>query len=229
MFHRILIVAVICLAPFLVYCLILIGLNSRRRASLIPGSWDFAGVLLACSGFILGGGPLVLAGLNAACRWWVLRGRPTDWFHMIDDANVRLAWVVYFLMVIIGSTLLIWRRRNYTVIYNVDTDHFWSAFEWTLGRLAIIWQRIDNRYELHRPLRPIALWRPKEAGLSGETPVGSAEAKVTSEAVKVAVHVLPSNRNVTLHWLTADPEMRGQVEAELSRMLPTCEPRKTRL
>ncbi|MFL5330662.1 MAG: hypothetical protein ACJ8C4_17305 [Gemmataceae bacterium] len=216
MLQRLLIFGIICLAPLLTYCLILVGLNTRRRASLIPGTWDFAGVLLACAGFILCGGPVVLAGLNATWRWYVLHGRVSEWAGLVarNDSQAMLLWLLFFLFVVSGSLNLIRRRRKYTIIYNADIDHIWSALEWVFGRLAIVWQRKNNRYDLQKPLRPIASWRP---GIGPPEPVGEERRQ---ERAQLAVHVLPSSRNITLHWEVLDPEVRSQVEAELIKLLP---------
>ncbi len=213
--QRLLIGGIICLAPLLVYCLILLGLNSRRRASIVPGTWDFAGVLLGCSGFILGGGPLIMGGISATWRWLVVRGRIADWtsFGQVDP-RAALTLVLFVLALLFGMASLILRRRRYTVIYNADTDHVWSAFEWVFGRLGIVWQKRDGGYILQPPVRPNTTWRP-EVRSEGES--GSAESR---KAERVTVSVLPSTCNVTLRWTPSDGETRGPVEAELSHLLP---------
>ena len=165
--QRILIGSVVCFAPLLVYCLLLIGLNSRRRASMIPGPWDFAGVLLATSGFLLGGGPLILTGLNAGWRRYVLGNSAADWRSLSGegDAAALGIWTIYFIGLIVGAAWLLWRRRNYTILYNVDTEHFPAALEWVLGRLAIVWHRCENRYDLQKPPQSASIpWRPPLVG-----------------------------------------------------------------
>lgn len=197
--QRILIGASVVIFPLLVYCLLLIGLNSRRRASLIPGTWDFAGVLLATSGFLLGGGSLILAGLNAGWRRYVMRGSVADWRSLSGEGDaVALAiWALFFGVLIVGSAVLIWVRRRVTVLYNLETEKIWQALEWIFDRQMITWSKRDTRYDLHRQRNP-------------------------NEAAAVArmrVQVLPSQRNVTLHWEVADPGIREDVEADLTSLL----------
>jgi len=214
--QRILIGGIICFAPVLVYCLLLIGLNSRRRASIIPGPWDFAGVLLATSGFLLGGGPLILSGFNSGWRRFVVSGDASNWrsFSGEGDALALGIWALYFIFLIAGASWLLWRRRNHTVLYNVDTEHFPAALEWIFGRLGIGWQRSENRYDLQKPYQDSsAPWMP------GTPPDSVQKLQCQPNAARLFVHVLPSNRNVTMHWSVPDPEIRAQVEAEISRML----------
>src|SRR5262245_51729153 len=51
----------ICLFPLALYFLFLAWLHQRPQPTLMPGRWDFVGVLVALSGFLLVGGPGVLA------------------------------------------------------------------------------------------------------------------------------------------------------------------------
>src|SRR5260370_14843850 len=59
--------------PLAVYCLVLSVINRRRHPVIVAGSWDFAGVLFAASGFLLLGGRAILTGLYEQCRLpWLL-------------------------------------------------------------------------------------------------------------------------------------------------------------
>src|SRR5207245_1763098 len=84
--------------PVAIYCFCLALVNRRRHPLMISGSWDFAGVLFALSGFLLIGGPLVLEGLNRTGRSLWLRSEADSaqtlgeyWWY------VRVAlWALYF-------------------------------------------------------------------------------------------------------------------------------------
>ena len=52
------------LFPLAIYCLIVSLLNRRPRPVMVSGTWDFAGVLFAVSGFLLLGGPVMLTSLS---------------------------------------------------------------------------------------------------------------------------------------------------------------------
>jgi len=226
--QRILIGVIICLGPLLIYCLLLMAINGRRRASIIPGTWDFAGVLLATAGFVLGGGPLILAGFNAGWRRYLLHGKNvTDWRMLTGEGDVRAValWVLFFVIIISCAAILIFARRNVTVLYNVDTAHIWNALEWIFGRVGIVWKRHDNAYELRRvrqdlrtpwvnELRPMDRFDKNIVAQTTDQPV-----EVRAEAAQLKVHVLPTNCNVTLVWDQFEPGIRAQVEAELSSLL----------
>src|SRR5262245_39222458 len=59
------------LFPVTIYLVLLGMLNRHRSPVVVPGPWDFAGVLFAASGFLLVGGPSVLAGVGD--RWRIVR------------------------------------------------------------------------------------------------------------------------------------------------------------
>jgi len=211
--QRILIGGIVSLFPLFAYSLVLVGLNSRRRASMIPGTWDFAGVLLANAGFLLAGGPLILVGLNAGWRRAVLHGQPGDWRSLSGEGDARALglWAIYFLSIVVGAAWLIWSRRAVTVLYNVDTTHVWSALEWVMGRAGIAWDRSENTYSMHKVVsRTAAPW------LDG----AAAKTSGRAEAASLAVRVLPSSCNVTLVWSPAESSLREVIEAEVSALLP---------
>ena len=98
-----------CLFPLAFYCLILASWNSRRRPLFVSGPADFAGVLLATSGFLITGGPLILALLhdkselsagypNFAAAWSAQAGLTWPWL---------LAWLGYFVVVVGGQAWLL--------------------------------------------------------------------------------------------------------------------------
>src|SRR5947209_12701248 len=111
------------LPPLALYLLVLGWVNRRPRPVLMAGTWEFAGVLFALSGFLLFGGPAFLGSLDEQSRWfWLLgeagSGKPSggSWAATI--------WVVirllYFALVAGGAALVLWRCRRLTSVYNVD-------------------------------------------------------------------------------------------------------------
>lgn len=101
-----------CLFPLMVYCLFMAGLNQRRQATVLSGTWDFAGVLLALAGFLLWGGPKFLQQLEVNVFGL---GRALGVSGMLP-----VLWVLYGLFVLGGAGLLLWQRHWATAIYNVD-------------------------------------------------------------------------------------------------------------
>ena len=50
------------LFPIALYCTVLGMINRRAQPLMVSGAWDFVGVLLATSGFLLFVGPAMLSG-----------------------------------------------------------------------------------------------------------------------------------------------------------------------
>jgi hypothetical protein len=126
---------------------------------MISGSWDFAGVLFALSGFLLIGGPLVLEGLNRTGRSLWLRSEADSaqtvgeywWF-------IRVAlWALYFAALAACSIFLLWKRARTTSIYNVDPPAFDEALAGVLNRLPVHWARARNRVFIAFPASPDGL------------------------------------------------------------------------
>ncbi len=212
--QRIVIVGIIGLFPMLVYCVLLIGLNTRRRASMIPGTWDCAGVLLATSGFLLAGGPLILAGLDAGWRRLLTKAPVTDWRRFTGEGDIlALAmWAFVFIAAVGGATILIGRRRHVTVLYNIDTKSVPAAIEYIFGRLGIVWKRHNLRYDLQLTDEIVA--SPATSGSAAD------HLRSAIATASVALLTLPANCNVTLMWDSAESEIRRLVESELSQLLP---------
>jgi hypothetical protein len=121
---------------------------------MVSGAWDFAGVLFALSGFLLLGGPFIMASFNQDWRdFWIrsplrsLQGLSEEWWY------VRLAiWAVYFLAIAGGSIWLLRGRSRTTSIYNVAPEAFDQSLESALDRLQLPWRRTRGRIEIRGPV-----------------------------------------------------------------------------
>lgn len=116
---------VFCAAPLALYLLWLTTLHRRNRATIISGTWDFAGLLAGLSGFVLFGGGLLLSLLQSNVRFW-MRGN----FEALRDAwgQEKVTWCLiaaaYLILVIGGAILTLLSRRRTLVVYNVDPGSF---------------------------------------------------------------------------------------------------------
>src|SRR5260370_11444377 len=124
--------------PLAVYCLILSVINRRRHPVIVAGSWDFAGVLFAASGFLLLGGPAILTGLHEQWRLaWLLgqtrylQGIGENWSFWIT------LWLLYFAVVGSVSVFVLWRRRTLTSIYNIDPAVLAEVLTLVFDRLGL--------------------------------------------------------------------------------------------
>src|SRR5262249_40989580 len=102
---------------------------------LVPGVWDFIGLVLAVSGFLVVGGPLILAGLtDRLWRGWL--ANPDAGPDTIYRLEVLLR-TLYFSLVLLGVLVLLWRHRHLTSIYNVDPEQLDEALEDVFATLGL--------------------------------------------------------------------------------------------
>jgi hypothetical protein len=224
------------LFPLAVYCVILAFLNRRPHPVLVSGAWDFAGVLFAASGFLLIGGPTILAGFNQ--RWreaWLLRRSPALPGLSLEYRVWLGLWVLYFIALLAGSVALLWRRRRLTSVYNVEPAAFDEALARALDRLQLPWWRGGNQVlvgsrgpEGSEPECPPdqAVPAPEQDILEKEAyrravPPWTAKPRagwVNQEAV-LELDPFPALRHVTLRWSGDAGPLRKEIEGELGRAL----------
>jgi hypothetical protein len=186
-----------CLFPLAFYCLVLASWNSRRRPFLVSGPADFAGVLLATSGFLIAGGPLILATLhenshriaeypNFFAAWSALAGLTWPWV---------LLWAGYFVLVVGGAACLLVRRRGVSVIYNIDPNDAQILVPEVISRLGVPLVSRGSGYFIDFADGP------------------------DSGHVFLDMTIVPIMRHVTLRWSPAFRHSRRRVEAEIVRLL----------
>jgi hypothetical protein len=191
--------------PLAVYLLLLGFLNRCRHPLLVSGLWDGIGLLFGVSGFLFFAGPAVLTALGERWRlFWLLgRGDVPPWNFLA---------LLYFLLVVGGTALYLWRQRHLTAIYNTNAD----LVERTV---------IDICKESGiNPVRSGALFlfdpSRDRKGAEGpeERPLPYGRGS-DSETVVLEVDSFPLMHHVTLRWEPAAAPLRRVVEAELSRRL----------
>jgi hypothetical protein len=198
----------VCLMPVAIYLLYLSHLNSRNPPTLVPGPWDFAGVLLALSGFLLLSGPLLLTLVNSVWRYYAFG----NWANL-KFVSSKEAWAAslivtgYLIILAAGITFLLRRRRPVTAVYNVDPLGLDGGFIVVLDELGYAWRRVNARIEigtkkLTEPVEPVDRFS------SGET-------------ATVRIDTFPSSAHATLRWGGDYENVRPEVESVLPRALPS--------
>jgi hypothetical protein len=213
------------LFPVAVYCSILGMINRRMQPLMVSGAWDFVGLLLATSGFLLFVGPALLSGNFRQS----LRDLP---FSARDGGSIGsafseiwgtwwVAWLLYYLLVVGGAGVMVWLRRSTTVIYNIDPRAFDTVLMRVAQRLGLQVNRLGNRLFLGVSGQPIQLSDAGEDSteVMGGPPVPVAAPRVIAEQVIVDVDEFTALRNVALHWKTASPEARADLQRELGKSL----------
>jgi LPXTG-motif cell wall-anchored protein len=203
--------------PVAIYFLILANLNRRSHPVMVPGPWDFSEVLLACSGILIFGGPVVITGFNERWRQWWLYANKRQLATATGDFWTFWLSVLglYFLVLLAAAIYLLWRRRLATAIYNIELPTLQDYISLTLDRLGLDWQQIDQRYFISGGNEVKEIGKMAEVGIQVSPTPRLAE---SGPKLMLELDAFPSLRHVTLYW-SSDHELRDDIEAELARAL----------
>lgn len=230
--------------PLAVYLLILTSINRRPSPVMVPGSWDFLGLLLASSGFLLFGGPCALTGFNENWRtYWLysltarqLRMQPEHWWFFW-----YFVWALYFVAIIVGSGVVLWRRRRMTSIYNIEPGVFQLSLALACKRLRLGWRQMGKRLLIELPAVELAenpapvetpfLLEHLDAGGSFVRNSAAEESlrpdtadpfsTNRTQVVELVVDASPAMSHVSLEWRGEPGLPRQVIEAELAKILAT--------
>lgn len=214
-------VGLACLFPLALYCLTLAMVHQRRMPTMVAGAWDFAGVLLGLSGFLLIGTSVFLLALNPQARSFFLdSGTLRDLYraYRLGNQYTFLLWCLFFVAMSVSFAFALWQRRTYTVIYHLTPSEFDSILEQVLNRQQLSAMRRGPRwfigYDLSNP-------DPARPALQ---PCGSDDAPLLTEfdTLRKAVFDVDGSavmRFVTIHWRFATAALRRELEDELTRAL----------
>jgi hypothetical protein len=207
------------LFPIAIYFMALGLLNRRPQPLVVSGAWDFLGVLLATSGFLLFVGPALLSGaFRQSLRDLPLQRDSASLGEAISEiwAAWWVVWLLYYLFVLFGTAFLVWTRRQTTVIYNVDPQTMEQVLAQAARRLGWSMDRRGNRY----------YFGPESKGQSGTEASGGVGTVATElpdqEGIPLGAAVLdlepfPLLSNISLHWHLADQSSRADLQRELHK------------
>jgi hypothetical protein len=230
------------LFPFAVYCLILSVLNRRRHPVLVPGTWDFIGVLFATSGVLLIGCPYALNsffGEPWQVSWWYPQHERLDRVGLDSESSWVVLSLLYFLILLGAVAWVLWRRRSVTTVYNVAPEALEATLVQEIENLGLTWSRLGNRLYLRVPtgaapgsLPARALSTPqtthvtatgpsapeRELALS-TTPLPLADREATLRTGVLDVEPFLLMNTVALRWERVDAPVRQEIEGELAGAL----------
>jgi hypothetical protein len=199
-----------CITPLAIYLFWLTQVTRRDRPTMFTGSWDFVGLLIGLSGFILFGGGLILSLLQSNFRYW-MRGNFESF--RIAWGQDKLTWMLlgctYLILVVGWIVLMLSSRRRSLVVYNIDP----AAFEMSLTevfehlnhpveRRGNLWVSGVPLFELERfPRgRTVTLrWVAEDRLLFQEV----------ERLMREAIRSLFADDNVSSHWLMAAAIVAG--------------------
>jgi hypothetical protein len=207
------------LFPVAVYFMIIGMINRRPGPLMVAGSWDFIGILWATSGLLLFGGPYVLSGtFKKSLSELPFQRESTALADAISEvwAGWWVWWIVYYLIVVGGAAFLVWMRRDATVVYNVDPRTLDGVLAGVAQRLGLEMDRQGNRLYLASH-QPHAAQVPPDA--ISASPITVHRPASTVGAAVIELDPFPFLNNVSLHWRTATPDARIDLERELRSAL----------
>ncbi len=193
---------VFCLIPLTTYLLWLSRITRRERPTAVSGTWDFVGVVLGLSGFILFGGGLLLSLLQANVRYW-MRGN----FEALRDVwmQERLTWMIlvflYFTVILGGITLALLSRRRTLVVYNVEPAAFEVALTEVFEQLGRPVERHGKRWVSGVPLFELDTF---EGGRSVTLRWISDDQRLFEEVdrqLRAAISTMTTDDNPASRWL----------------------------
>jgi hypothetical protein len=194
--------AVVCLTPIALYLYWLAGVNRRANPTVMSGAWDFTGLILGLSGFILFGGGLLLSLLQSNVRF-LMRGN----FEAVRAAwgQDRLSWAVlallYALVVIGGVMLTLKARRRTLVVYNVEPAAFEATLAEVFDTIGVPIERRGNEWVGGVPLLEL---EPFPAGNTVTVRWLSEDEHLFQEIerqLREAVNGVPSGDNLSARWM----------------------------
>ena len=207
-----------CLFPVCIYCLFLAMLHQRRHPTLMSGAWDFVGVLLALSGFLIFGTTVFLLSFQPAGREFLLHGgTPADVRRIGAQGSpmIVLLWFLFYASLASSFAYMIWHRRAFSVIYNItpaETEHVLLRVVENAHMQAM---RRGRRWYIGAEEH---LERKSAAFESSSLRAAAVAPQVVPQAV-LEVHGSPLMRTVSIFWRSYRDEARQELQAELEREL----------
>jgi hypothetical protein len=207
-----------CLFPICIYCLFLALLHQRRHPTLLSGAWDFVGVLLALSGFLIFGTTVFLLSFQPAGREFLLHGgTPSDIRRIGAQGSpyIVLLWFLFYASLASSFAYMIWHRRAFSVVYNITPAEMEQVLQRVVEAAHMQVMRRGRRWyigaEQHGEAKQPRMDSPSQRVLT-------VEPQVIPQAV-LEVNGSPLMRTVSIFWRSFRYEARQELQAEMEREL----------
>lgn len=189
------------LLPLALYLLVVGRINRRAHPLIVPGVWDFIGVLVGVSGFLLFGCRLILDRVADSIHLgWMVRSNGYESLSRTQLGVILSA--LYFVVVVALVAVQFSRCRRSTSVYNVDPEQMQTALTEVFERLGMKPLRSGQTFFFRKPGTPIA---------------EILTASMTTAVLEI--DVFGSFRHVTLIWDSTTAGIRNEVESELEEVL----------
>ena len=132
---------VFCLIPLTTYLWWLARITRYEHPKPVSGQWDFVGLMIGLSGFIVFGGGLLLTLCQSNFRYWMRGNAEALRGAWIQERVTWMLLVAFYLLVVAGTAgLTLLARRRTVVVYNVEP----AVFEMLL---AEVFDQLDRPVE----------------------------------------------------------------------------------
>jgi hypothetical protein len=168
---------------------------------LVSGPWDFAGILLAASGFLLFGGPALIVSFDHTTVWrfeWLLGDKNASEAEILTTGRI-IFFGLYFVFVVGTVALILYLRRRLTVVYNVDPLLVEQVLSQLLQEKQLHCSQASNVLVIDSP--------------------GASNPLLGNGPVTVEVEVSEQLCHVSLRWTPADSLLRREAETRLRAAL----------
>jgi hypothetical protein len=208
---------------------------------MVYGVWDFAAVLFAVSGLLLFVGPSLLTGFRYEWRelWIKLNYQSLRGPGPTVTGRWLTYWYLYFGSIVACALMLLWRRRLFTVVYNIEPAALEEALSRTLVSLGILWMRTGPYFLIGHRIDSGKPWFSRTGAAAvlagGQLPPATGGPALSTSAVPdglpdangepsalreyrvlVSLNPFESFRHVTLYWPDGETPARQAVEKELA-------------
>ena len=197
------------LIPLTIYLLFLASVNSRPTPILVPGSWDTVGLVFAASGFLLAGGPVILA------QMYFKNFLSDKQILSMDDFLETWGVVIlcYWGLIAAGVAALIMLRRNRTILYNIDSDRFEKIFPQLVDFLGYAAVQRDGGWLIGAP----SMKENASTGIQVLAPPPSSA--FPAGAAGVHIQGFAPLCHVTMHWRDGTLDFQAEFEKALRQHL----------
>jgi hypothetical protein len=193
-----------CLAPLTLYLMWLARITRRDHPTCVAGPWDFAGVLVALSGFVVVGGGLVLSLFQSNFRYWMRGNAEALRNAWNNERNTWLFLVGLYLLFVVGCAVVtLLARRRTLVVYNVEPPAFEMVLREVFDQLGRPAQRHGRLWADSAPLCEVDTF---EGGRTVTLRWVSADLRLFEEVVRqlrAALATQLTGENPVNQWLTA--------------------------
>ena len=218
----------VCLMPLALYFLFLAFLNQRAHPTILSGPWDYTCVLLGLSGFLLLGGPVLLATFDSNWRSYWFSGN----FNRVQEVwhTNGMIWSTLALcyLLLLGGVIGIFMnlRRKVTVIYNLEASDLEERLFAVTESLSFDCRRVLGGFEIaSRSSRRgiLAGDSSKEPEQESEKTRSPREISRRGEIAFVQIQTFSFLHHATLRWQDSHSLLRQQIENELVKSFLTVE------